>query len=190
MRYVLNLIIILGCIIDVNGQTSLDKEAAVKAFELLKDIRTNPKKYNTKFKFLNSTKIASTQLIWNDTLAKVAEEKAMDMAKRRYFGHTDPDGNGVNYLLYKKGYKLNRDWYKNKSTNYFESIASGYSSAIESIEGLIIDKNEPRLGHRIHLLGLDDWNASLHDIGIAFVKADSKSPYKSYMVIIIAKHDW
>ena len=57
------------------------------------------------------------------------------------------------------------------------------------IRNLIIDKNVPSLGHRKDLLGLDDWNASLYDIGIGYARPVENSRFRSYVCVLIAKHD-
>ncbi len=70
--------------------------------------------------FLNDLKTIP-QLKWNDTLANVAEAKALDIATRQYFGHVDPEGYGMNYFMDKAGYKLDARWLSSKDMNYFES---------------------------------------------------------------------
>jgi hypothetical protein len=168
----------------------IDKAEAKKAFSLLQEIRNNSKGFFRELGFDSTLKKTAIQLQWNDTLAKVAEKKAYDMANRNYFAHVDPDGNGLNYFINKSGYKLNSDWTKSKSDNYFESLAANNETGEEAIKDLIIDSNTPSFGHRNHLLGLDNWNASLTDIGIGFSRRDSGSTYKTYTCVIIAKHNW
>jgi uncharacterized protein YkwD len=170
-------------------EPAVNRQEARSAFSFLNSIRENPQAFTEKFPFLKKLKGCAV-LKWNDTLAKVAEAKAMDLAKRNYFGHVDPDGNGMNYFINKAGYTLNSDWLKTRSENYFESLGAGAASGNEAISNLLIDANTPSLGHRIHLLGLDDWNGSLTDIGIGYVVADGKSTYISYMCVLIAKHNW
>jgi uncharacterized protein YkwD len=168
----------------------IDKEEAKRAFELINKIRMSPKDYSKEFKVsLNNVK-PRRALIWNDTLAMVAQQKAMDMATRNYFNHVDPSGYGINYYINKSGYKLNPDWLKNKRANEFESIAAGEETAEVAIKDLIVDKGIPSHGHRTHLLGMDEWNGSLLDIGIGFVRGSEKSKYRTYMSIVIAKHNW
>lgn len=174
----------------INSDIIIEKEEAKKAFELLKDIRLHPGNYSRELKFSNNIKPSNIELKWNDKLTKVAEDKVLDMASRNYFGHVDPDGFGINHFINKSGYTLNASWLKEKSTNYFESLAVNTSSGEESVKYLIIDANTPSLGHRKHLLGLDEWNASLTDIGIGFARRKSGSKYQTYTCIIIAKHDW
>lgn len=169
----------------------LDKAEAQQAFAYLNQIRTKPEKFQQKFPFLSKHKIRTTALIWNDQLAKVAETKALDMAKRKYFAHVDPEGYGMNYYINKGGYKLNKDWLKNKRSNNFESLAYGLKDGASTINTLIIDKGIPGFGHRKHLLGIGDWNRSLTDIGIGFASIERNTGYlETYVCIIIAKHDW
>jgi uncharacterized protein YkwD len=169
---------------------SIDKKEAYNAFVYLNDVRTNPDKYRAELKLDKSLTICRTKLKWNDTLARVAEARAMDMAKRNYFDHVDPDGYGVNHYISKAGYKLDPDWIKNKAENSFESIQAGIDNGKSIINNLIAKDADSNYGHRNHLLGINDWNKSLVDIGIGIVHADSVSEYGTYVSIIIAKHHW
>lgn len=168
----------------------IDKNEAKNAYQFLQEIRANPARFHKELQLEKDIKVSPVKLVWNDTLARVAAEKAYDMAKRDYFDHVDPEGFGINYHINKSGYTLNPDWVKNKADNAFESITSNYFTGKEAIKALIIDEGVPSLGHRIHLLGLNTWNASLKDIGIGFVKRESGSKYQTYVCVIIAKHNW
>ena len=190
MKYLILLTFILTTSFLQKNEIIIDKNEAKKAFDMLVDIRNNPDKYYKELNYKKGLKPSSIQLKWNDTLAKIAETKAADMARRNYFGHVDPDGYGINYFINKSGFKLVPEWTKERNLNYFESIAVNSSNGEDAVRMLIIDKNTPSLGHRKHLLGLDTWNASLTDIGIGFCKRESGSKYKTYTCIIIAKHDW
>lgn len=172
-----------------NNNPFIVKEEAQQAFQLLNAIRNNPAKYYKELQLNAKLPITKTSLRWNDTLAKVAEAKAMDMAKRNYFDHVNPDGYGINYFINQSGYTLNADWLKDKKENFFESLGSGHDSGVEAVKSLIIDAEDPSKGHRDHLLGIGKWDASLYDVGIGFVKSDG-SKYQSYICIIIAKHNW
>ncbi len=172
-----------------NNNPFIVKEEAQQAFQLINTIRSNPEKYYKELQLSSKLRITKTPLRWNDTLARVAEAKALDMAKRNYFNHVNPDGYGINFFINQSGYKLNSDWLKDKKENFFESIASGHDSGIAAVKSLIIDEGDDTKGHRNHLLGVTDWDASLYDIGIGFVKSDG-SDYQSYICIIIAKHNW
>ena len=173
----------------VQPSPGIDKEEAQKAFLLLNKIRTNPQSFTSQMDFLKGVK-AMPGLKWNDTLAKVAEAKAMDMATRNYFGHVDPEGYGMNYFINKAGYKLEARWIASKELNYFESLGAGAPSGEAAVRSLIIDANTPSLGHRKHLLGLDTWNAPMTDIGIGYARPVAGSPYMSYVCILIARHRW
>jgi len=190
MKYLLVILLFFSTSFQKNNEVIIDKKEAQDAFALLTDIRSNPDKYYEELNFEKGLKVSKIKLKWNDTLAKIAETKAYDMANRNYMGHVDPDGYGMNYFIKKSGYKLQPKWTVEKSANYFESLAANTYSGIESIKVLVTDQNTPSLGHRKHLLGLDTWNASLTDIGIGFSRRESGSTYKTYTCVIIAKHDW
>ena len=172
------------------AEVLIGRQQAKEAFAYLMNVRANPVDYSKELGFPKSTKVSSIKLVWNDTLAKVAEAKAMDMAKRNYFAHVDPDGVGMNFFINEAGYKLNPDWIAKKSMNYFESLVAGDYTGIDAIKALIIDAQTPGLGHRNHLLGMNEWNGSLKDIGIGFVRSEAGSTYKTYVCVLIAKHDW
>jgi uncharacterized protein YkwD len=184
------IIIILFSSFKGDKQISTDKEEAQKAFAFLNEIRNNPDAYSKELQYAKGLKVSKLKLVWNDTLAKVAEAKAYDLAKKNYFAHVNKDGQGINYLIAKSGYALNSDWTKKKSDNFFESLSANNPTGVEAIKALIIDKGNPQFGHRKHLLGLDEWNATLKDIGIGFVRSASGSAYQTYMCVIIAKHNW
>jgi uncharacterized protein YkwD len=186
---ILGLCLIL-CAFKTDKDITIHKEEAQKAFVLLTDIRNNPNKYCQELNFEKDLKTSSVQLKWNETLAEVAERKAFDMANRNYFSHVDPDGFGINYYINKSGYSLNADWIRDKSANYFESIIVNAQDGQDAIKRLILDIHTPSLGHRNHLLGLNQWSASLTDIGIGFIKCDFGCSYKTYVTVIIAKHNW
>ena len=173
-----------------SSRPKIDRKEAKSAFLMLNKIRQNPRAYQRELHLGSLGQITRSPLRWNDTLAKVAEMRAMDMAKRDYFDHTDPDGFGPNHHINRAGYTLNPGWLKRKNANNFESIGANHPSAIDGIEAMIIGRNSPGFGHRKHLLGMDEWNASLQDVGIGYVRVPSGSTYQSYLCVIIAKHDW
>lgn len=170
---------------------TLDKEQALEAFHYLNAFRANPKKAMKELGLgFDQTKVSKQQLNWDETLAKVAEFRAMDMARRNYFEHTTPEGIGPNYYINKGGYTLNPDWLAKLSANNFESIAANHPTAVDGVKAFIIGTGSPGFMHRKHVLGMDDWNGSLLDIGIGFAKVPEGSAYKTYLCVIIAKHDW
>ncbi len=184
-----SLVLILSSFTYLNNKPVPEKAQAKAAFELINAMRKNPDEISKALGVSLKSVKAMPALIWNDTLAKVAEAKAIDMCSRNYFGHVNPEGYGMNYYINKAGYKLNDYYLKNKSANFFESIQAGAVNGQDAVGYLIVDENIPTLGHRKHLLGMGDWNASLTDIGIGFVKnPNPNSMYKSFMCVLIAKH--
>ncbi|MGV3760929.1 CAP domain-containing protein [Parapedobacter sp.] len=168
----------------------IERKEALAAFTLINKIRQNPRAFRRELHLSPRTPITQTPLRWNPTLANVAEMRALDMARRDYFDHTDPDGFGPNYHINRAGYTLNPDWLKRRAANNFESIGANHPTAIDGVKAMIIGRNSPGYGHRKHLLGMDEWNGSLQDIGIGYVRVPSGSTYQSYLCILIAKHDW
>src|SRR3546814_19452608 len=81
----------------------------------------------------------------------------------------------------KSAYELRiSDWSSDLcSSDLFESIGANPPSAVDGIKAMIIGSNTPGFGHRKHLLGMDEWNASLQDIGIGDRKSvvEGKSVY-------------
>ena len=172
-----------------NETVILDKSEARKAFEFLNLIRKNPGEFSERIGTDLNKITSSPSLVWNDILAKVAEEKAHDMASRNYFAHVNPEKKGINFLIHSAGYKLIKDFRKSKRDNNFESIQAGARNGEAAIIDLILDEGIPGKGHRNHLLAMGKWNKGLKDIGIGFVKSEN-SKYRTYTCIIIAKQDW
>ena len=190
MKYLIAAIFSLVVHVTQAQRITTERDEAKDAYVLLNDIRSNPSKYRKQLGISDIQNVTRKALVWNKQLAKVAEERAYDMAKRDYFDHITPDGVGVNVQIAEGGYSLNKDWLKNIKANNFESIAANHPSAEEGIRALIIGKGSPGFMHRKHLLGMDKWNGSLQDIGIGYVRIPSGATYKSYLCVIIAKHDW
>jgi len=116
----------------------------------------------------------------NPVLARVARERARDMATRGYFNHVNPDGYGPNYLVRAAGYSL-PDWYdKSDTANNIESIGGGYTDAHAVFQAWLSSEY-----HRIHVLGTVGFYAEQEEIGIGFYE-DADSPYGTYWVFISA----
>ncbi len=166
----------------------LDNEEAQKAFGYLNQVRQNPNAYSKEIG-VNLRKVKPlAPLIWNDTLAKVAQAKAIDMAENNYFSHTNKKGQGINILIYEAGYAIPESFYKKKGNNFFESLAMGQENGIDVIKALIKDKGVNPPAHRQHLLGLTDFWAACYDIGIGFVRTNDPQR-RTYTCIIIARHE-
>jgi uncharacterized protein YkwD len=118
---------------------------------------------------------------YNPILARVAHERAADMAARGYFGHTNPDGLGPNALVRQAGYLLPSYYGTEPTANNIESIAAGPSTA-EGVLQLLLNSE----AHRTHILGLHEFYAAQVEYGIGYVAAPG-SKYGHYWVIITAQ---
>ncbi len=161
-----------------------------KAFLHLNKIRANPVAYSEACEVDLSYVEPRPALKWNATLAKVAQAKAEDMVARNYFGHVDPDGNGMNIKIAEAGYSLNPKWYSDPATNYFESLYAGGVTGEQGIERLIRDIGHDPPGHRNHLLGIVDFWANCTDVGIGYAKGNAENKFKAYMSVLVVKHDY
>ncbi|MBC7227706.1 MAG: CAP domain-containing protein [Thermoflexales bacterium] len=114
-------------------------------------------------------------------LARVARERAEDMARRGYFSHVTPEGYGPNYLVRQAGYVLPSYYDQAPDANNIESIAAGYPSASAVWNGWMNSS-----GHRTHLLGLHPFFAEQVEYGVGYAYLPG-SPYGYYWVVITAK---
>ncbi len=180
-----------GAVFGQRKKITVDKRSAKEAYTYLIAFRENPqammRELGVRF---DAKQVSQVKLRWNNDLAKAAEARARDMAERNYFEHTTPEGIGPNLYMVNAGYALNADWVKKKSANNFESIAANHATAVDGVKAFIIGKGSPGFMHRKHVLGMDAWNGSLQDIGIGFVRIPEGATYKTYLSVIIAKHDW
>lgn len=181
---------------DENTGMILSESIAKDAFSRINDIRENPDAYSNELGVDLSGVEPRENLNWNNTLKKVAQDKALDMARNNYFSHTTKDGYGINYLINKAGYKLADYLLTEDSQNNFESLFmySGTSEidntvGIRAVNALIIDANTPSLGHRKHLLGIGDFWSDCYDCGIGISKILDGNLYKYYVCVIIAKQE-
>ncbi len=171
------------------GAQELLKDEARAAYQFLNEVRQNPDAFSNETGVDLSYVEAKPELEWDKNLASAAEKKALDMATRNYFGHTDPDGYGMNYHIFHAGYKIPKDWFEDVTSNYFESIQAGQPTGRKAIIDLIFDEGIDPPGHRNHLLGIDDFWSNCTDIGIGMAKKEG-STYTYYMSVMVAKHDF
>jgi len=164
-------------------------EEAQEAYHFLNDVRQNPSAFSQETGVDLSYVPVRDKLAWNENLAEAAERKALDMADRDYFSHTDPEGYGMNYWIQKAGYNIPDSWIDNPANNFFESIHAGLDTGRGAIIDLIIDEGVDPPGHRNHLLGIEEFWSNCTDIGIGYAKKEG-SEYTYYMVVLIAKHDF
>lgn len=186
-RLLLLLLPALG-MLALQTKPALDLGQARRAsFRELNQVRQNPALYATKYRTLAlATLSKKAPLTWDTTLARLAQRKAEDMARRNYFAHQDQRNKGMNYYLWQAGYPLPARYSKGDQANEVESIACDTEGPTNFIQQLIVDEGIPSLGHRKHLLGLNDYSglpATQVGIGIAY---DARSRYKYYCCILIA----
>lgn len=113
-------------------------------------------------------------------LQRVARERGEDMARRNYFNHTNPDGDGPNVLVTRAGYRL-PGWYPtDQDANSIESISGGRPTAEDVWNALRVSP-----GHRSHVLGMEDFFAKQTNVGIGYTLVEH-SHHWHYWVILSA----
>ncbi|MCY1139725.1 CAP domain-containing protein [Actinoplanes sp. Pm04-4] len=91
-------------------------------------------------------------------LIEAANEHAADMARRDYFAHKSPNGEGAGDRVEEAGYRWKR---------YGENIARGADSAYEVVNGWM---NSP--SHRENIL-----DCRLHEMGVGLAISRDRTPY-------------
>lgn len=135
---------------------------------LLNKIRHDPQAYDDEQSLggiLDSVQ-ARPPLAVNADLFDSARFHAVEMADNNYFAHQSAvTGDWPNKMAEDQGYDL--PFYFELDANYIESIAGGnaFNTPAVVIRALIVDAGIPSLGHRRHLLGMDDY-AGNKEIGI------------------------
>ncbi len=120
----------------------------------------------------------------NAILMTQAMRKANDMIARRYYGHVDIDGFGMNYFLRKAGYPLPSYYLTANDANNVESLAAGPDfPAAETAFQALIDSSR----HRPQILGLTPGWAAQDEYGIGYAYG-AESKYENYWVILTAKN--
>lgn len=124
-------------------------------------------------------------LALNTTLLGSARFKAQEMATNNYFAHQSMVGpnfywpndlarNVFGYPLATQVLEPGGQFYYTlvDDSNQIESLAAGfgpgtfdYTIGVNAVIGLIVDEGVPTLGHRVHLLGMDDFNALFVEAG-------------------------
>ncbi|MCC9168023.1 CAP domain-containing protein [Pontibacter harenae] len=165
--------------------TDILQAVAEASFKELNAVRQDPKHYAGKYKLPALLKVpAKHELVWDTTLARLAQQKAEDMARKNYFDHVDKKGKGMNYYLWQANYPLPHYFSKDAKANNVESIAANTQGPQEFIKQLIIDAGVPSLGHQKHLLGLNDKDTPTTHVGIG-IAYNPRSKYKYYCSILI-----
>ncbi len=152
--------------------------AAQLLLERLNDARENPLAYGNAIGLDLSYVSPSQPLAWSPLLGLAAQSHALDMSTRGYFSHTTPEGVTGGQRLTNVGF----DW-----SAWGESIAFGFPSAEAALQALIVDAGVPNLGHRSHLLAIDNLFQSQNQIGIGIANASNGTPY--YVIDTAANRD-
>jgi hypothetical protein len=164
----------------------IDRAQEQKAFVLLNKVRQDPNSFSERYGTSLRGISPRPNLIWNDSLAAVAERKAMSMAYNGYFGHVDPKGYGINYYV-NRSYPISDDLLKDKKLSTLEAIQGGAPSGEGAIKYIVTNYNNEDPTGRQLILGEGDFNSSLTEVGIGYVHATTSTKYQSYTVIILAK---
>lgn len=125
---------------------------------------------------------ARERMVCDPILARVARERAADMAARGYFDHVNPDGFGPNYLVRQAGYALPDMYGDDPRINMVESIAGGFGLNGGGDAWAVWENSD---AHRTHLLGLNWFTAGQERFGIGHVQVEG-SPFTNYWVFISA----
>lgn len=120
-------------------------------------------------------------LVHSPTLSRVARARALDMARRCYFSHTDPDGLGANTLVERAGYRLADHYDRRPQGNNIESLGVGIGSA-EAVWRTWMGSR----AHRAHLLGENPLFAEQTEYGVGHARVPG-SPGGDYWVVLIAR---
>lgn len=130
---------------------------------------------------VNHAEQSRSELACDERLMAFAHSRAMDMAKRGYFGHVTPERLGPNELLRKTGYEMPK-YYVGGITNSVESILAGVGDPEEAWQ-LFLESPV----HRSHLLGTNSMYAKQHRFGVARVHVPA-SEFAYYWVVLIVEN--
>ena len=119
-----------------------------------------------------------TQIHLDPILCKVARQRAADMAKRNYFSHVNPNGQGPNYLAKRAGFMVPSYYDQSVSGNNIESIAMTPGNSKE-VFGLWLNSD----GHRVHLLGDLDFYKQQSSVGVGVFRSPVAPHYKYYVFL-------
>ncbi len=121
-----------------------------------------------------------SQLVWDARLTSAARKRALDMGKRGYFNHVDPDGYGPNWYATQAGYRLPIKWNAFKEANQVESILARRNTAEGAFDRWMTSKK-----HVSHLLALNPFYQDQTHFGIGHVVVPN-SPWLDYWVFMSA----
>ena len=153
-------------------------QASVKATDV-SDCALNAKAKELALLIINHKDQKRTGLTCNLLLAKIAAQKAQEMAKTGKVSHDGPGGT-PNTRLIEAGYVLDipPDVVGN---NFVESVMGGTPHAEE-----VLDYFSSSFVHRIHIFGEHPFYLEQSEIGVGYAQ-EWFSPHVDYWVVYIAK---
>jgi hypothetical protein len=202
-----------------SGPQSLAQQARAAA-AYLNQVRANPRAFSSNVPKQNDDDDfarvyvdlgniqARPALAWNDILARVAEEKAQEMAnettqkRQLQANHVSSNGEGINIRMFRAGYAMPQEWTSPPSTNYFENLGTKFDQGPSPanlgpaiINQLINDNGLPdnQAGHRNAILGSGQFYATMIDVGIGLARVPEPKGNGGYyfiMVLVLGKHQF
>jgi uncharacterized protein YkwD len=141
--------------------------------EELNDARANPPAYGTSIGVDLSGVAPSQPLAFNTLLIQASRDHSQDMNDLGYFDHNTPQGVDPGQQMTNAGFT----W-----TSWGQSIAAGYQTPAQALQGLITDTGVSNLGHRRQLLAIDAVFQTQNQVGVGIV-LNGSGPYSNYYTI-------
>jgi hypothetical protein len=141
-------------------------------------ITPNPEEIEMAGRIANHEEQRRSAMVYHPTLNVVARARALDLGRRNYFSHIDPDGYGPNYAVRLADYRLPESWSPDKENNCIESIVAGYATVAEAFEALLESR-----AHRRHILGKTDFFREQTYYGVGYVSVPGTASQYYYVFI-------
>lgn len=116
------------------------------------------------------------QIILDPRLCQAARQHALDTQARRYFSHTNPEGQGANGRASNQGYPLPANYPADQ--NYIESLAGSVVGTPD--DALLLWRTSP--SHANHVFGKLDFYRSQVVIGVGYAPA-TRWHYSTYVFL-------
>ncbi len=137
----------------------------------LNSARVAPRLYGHRIGVNLSAYEPAQPLLVDTRLTAAARAQAEDMARRRYFRHTSPEGRDPCDLMVRAGFLA---W------SWGQSMAAGYRTGGDALEAMIADEGVADLSHRRHLMASDEEYRAHTAVGVGFAAG---GPYGTYWVV-------
>jgi len=111
-------------------------------------------------------------------LCKVARDRGADMARRNYFDHVNPGGQGPNFLVRRAGFVLPSFYDNSRSGNNIESIAM-HTGDPKAAFALWMGSGP----HRTHLLGNEAFYQEQTSVGVGVLRSPNPPHYRYYVFL-------